>query len=143
MIPVSPQRRAGTIRLAAVIGALALAACSASELAGPVPEGTWGGPQGTLVVYADSATLDLFCAAGRIQGPLATDSAGAFDRPGSYSFQAGPIGIGAIWQPARFIGKRSADTIELRIEVSSFEQAIGPLKFKRGVTAQIPGCPIV
>lgn len=141
MIPLDSSRVVRAMRLAAAMAALALGACAAAELVGPVPEGTWGGPQGTLVIYADSATLELPCAAGRIQGPLATDSTGAFDRAGYYAPQAGPISINGLnWQPARFLGKRTENTIELRIEVASFSQTIGPLTFKRGVTQQFPRC---
>ncbi len=133
---------------------IAAAACAVGAIAGPIPPGTWGGKQGTLVIYADSATLDLPCAGGRIPTPLVADSTGKFDVTGSYAVQVGPVKLGGPgWQPARFTGLRTDDRIEMVIEVSSSTPSqnplasptvtsvtIGPLTFDRGVVVTFPRC---
>lgn len=119
----------------------AATACSAAvALAGPLPAGVWGGAQGNFTVYADSATLDLPCAAGRIPSPIVTDSNGAFDIGGFFAPQVGPVSIdGPAWQPARFVARRSGDELTLTI-VRASGDSIGPLKFQRGTPGQFPRC---
>ena len=120
--------------------AAVVAACALDAIAGPIPMGTWGGKQGNLVVYADSATLDLPCAAGRIPQPMVADSAGHFDLDGSWAPMAGPVGLGgADWQPARFTGLRTDDHIEMTVKLAT-GLSIGPLVFERGVVGQFPRC---
>ena len=119
----------------------AAAACAgAAALAGPLPAGVWGSAQGNFTVYADSATLDMPCAAGRILSPIITDSNGAFDIAGFYAPQVGPVSInGPAWQPARFVAKRSGDELSLTI-VRAGGDSIGSLKFHRGTPGQFPRC---
>ncbi len=132
----------------------ATAACAIGAIAGPVPPGSWGGKQGTLLVFTDSATLDLPCAAGRIPAPLVADSAGRFDVAGFYAVQVGPVKLGgAGWHPARFTGLRTDDRIRMTIEVATSSPSenpvgsptvapmtIGPLTFERGVVVPFPRC---
>jgi hypothetical protein len=125
--------------IAGLLAAVA-AACTLGAIAGPIPTGTWGGKQGNLVVYADSATLDLPCAAGRIPRPLVADSAGRFDLDGFWAPMVGPLSInGPLWQPARFTGLRTDDHIEMTVKLAT-GSSIGPLVFERGVVGQFPRC---
>ena len=119
----------------------AAAACSgAAALAGPLPAGVWGSAQGNFTVYADSATLDMPCAAGRIPSPIVADSNGAFDIGGFYAPQVGPVSIdGPAWQPARFVARRSGDELTLTI-VRASGDSIGSLKFHRGTPGQVARC---
>ena len=119
----------------------AATACSAAlALAGPLPAGVWGGPQGNFTVYADSATLDMPCAAGRIPSPIVADSTGAFDIAGFYAPQVGPASIdGPAWEPARFVAKRGGDELTLTV-VRANGGNVGPLKFHRGTTGQFGRC---
>lgn len=129
--------------LAAIATCATLAGCHSADAVlgpGPLPTGTWGGPNGNLVVYADSATLDLPCAAGRIPGALGTDADGRFDVAGQWAPMAGPIGIGgANWQPARFTGTRAGDRLQVNVQLGS-GATVGPLEFKRGVSVNFPRC---
>ncbi len=138
--------------LAALVAVMA-AACALDFVAGPIPAGTWGGKQGNLAVYADSATLDLPCAAGRIPQPLTADSAGRFDLQGFWAPTAGPVSInGPLWEPARFTGLRTDNHIEMTVTVhppagndplhapSVTDFVVGPLVFERGVVGQFPRC---
>ena len=119
----------------------AATACSAATtLAGPLPADVWGSAQGNLTVYADGATLDMPCAAGRIPAPIVADSTGAFDVAGLYAPQVGPVSInGPDWQPARFVATRSGDELALTI-VRVSGGSIGPLKLHRGTIGQFPRC---
>jgi len=121
--------------------AAALAACSATIVGpGPVPSGTWGGSQGNLVIYADSAALDLPCAAGRIPAPLATDASGAFDVSGLWAPQVGPVRVdGPDWRSARFTGRRTGDLLQVNVQLAG-GVTVGPLAFRRGVVGQFPRC---
>lgn len=119
----------------------AVTACSAAAaLAGPLPVGLWGSQQGNFTVYADSATLDLPCAAGRIPSPIVADSTGAFDLAGSYAPMVGPVPVGGpAWQPAQFHAKRSGDDLTITIILSN-GNSIGPFGFHRGTTGQFARC---
>ena len=122
-------------------GALALAACGHSITgAGLLPVGTWGGPQGNLAVFSDSATLDLPCAAGRIQAALVIADDGTFDVAGLWAPQVGPVQVGGpFWQSARFSGRRDGDTVEMNVQIAG-GATIGPLRFQRGVVGQFARC---
>ena len=116
------------------------AACGAAAIAGPVPEGVWGGPQGNLDVYADSATLDLPCAAGRISEAVVAGSDGTFDLPGFYAVEVGPVAAdGPSWQPARFRGSRAGKEITLAIVLSD-SLTVGPLQLHHGTVGTFPRC---
>ena len=130
--------RVGSRLLCAVL--LSAAPGCAGVIAGPVPEGVWGGPQGTLTVYPDSATLDLPCAAGRIQQAVVAQADGTFDLPGFYAVEAGPVQVdGPSWQPARFRGSRAGDAITLTLVLSD-SLMVGPLAFHRGTVGTFPRC---
>jgi hypothetical protein len=118
----------------------AAAACAVGAIAGPVPEGVWGGSQGNLDVYADSAALDLPCAAGRIQQAVVAGADGTFDLSGLYAVEAGPVQAdGPAWQPARFEGSRVGDEIILSIALSD-SVTVGPLRLRRGTVGTFPRC---
>ena len=119
----------------------AATACSAAAApAGPLPAGVWGSAQGNFTVYADSATLDMPCAAGRIPSPIVTNSNGSFDIEGFFAPQVGPVSIdGPAWQPARFVAKRNGDELTLMI-VRASADSIGPLKLHRGTPGQFARC---
>ena len=128
------QRR----RIVALCAATAWSAAAA--LAGPLPTGVWGSAQGNFTVYADSATLDMPCAAGRIPSPIVTDSNGAFDIAGFFAPQVGPVSIdGPAWVPARFVAKRNGDELTLTI-VRAGADNIGSLKFHHGTPGQFARC---
>ena len=128
------------LRLFGVTALLATAACAASAIAGPVSEGVWGGTQGNLTVYADSATLDLPCAAGRIEQALVADSDGSFDLPGFYAPQVGPVPAGGpAWLAARFRGTHTDGDITLTIALSD-TVSLGPLTFHQGTVGTFPRC---
>ena len=115
-------------------------ACAAGAIAGPVSEGVWGGMQGNLTVYADSATLDLPCAVGRIQQALVAGGDGAFDVPGLYAPQVGPVQPGGpLWQPARYQGSHTDGDITLVIVLSDTVR-VGPLTFHQGTVGTFPRC---
>ncbi len=134
------RRQAGRPGLFSVALLCVVAACGAGAVAGPVPDGAWGGPQGNLTVYPDSATLDLPCAAGRIQQAIVAGADGTFDLPGLYAIQAGPVQPGGpVWQPARFQGSRAGDEITLIIVLSD-SLTVGPLQFHRGTVGTFPRC---
>jgi len=118
----------------------AAAACGAGVISGPLPEGVWGGPQGNLDVYADSATLDLPCAAGRISASVVAGSDGTFDLPGFYAVEVGPVAAdGPSWQPARFRGRGAGGEIPLTV-VWSDSVTVGPLQLHRGTVGTFPRC---
>ncbi len=127
--------------LAALATCATLAGCGDPVLGpGPLPRGTWGGIQGNLVVFADSATLDLPCAAARIPAPLATDADGRFDLAGPWAVAAGPIFPGGPnWQSARFTGQREGDLLRITVQLSA-GATVGPLEFRRGVVGEFPRC---
>jgi hypothetical protein len=128
------------LRWTLVLSAATACSAAAAALAGPLPAGVWGSAQGNFTVYADSATLDMPCAAGRIPSPIVTDSSGAFDIAGFYAPQVGPVSIdGPAWQPARFVANRSGDELTLTI-VRASGDSIGSLKFHRGTTGQFARC---
>ncbi len=135
-------RRHRIAMMAVTAVAVLLVGCRAETLTseGPLPLGAWGGVQGTLTIFADSATLDLPCAAGRIPGALAPASDGSFETSGSYAIQVGPVSInGPVWRPALYSGQRTGDHIQLFITLADATR-IGPFGFELGVVKMFPRC---
>ncbi len=133
-------RRPAAAAIALVAALALLAACTPDAATGPLPLGPWGGLQGTLMLYPDSATLDLPCAVGRIPAGLMPSADGSFDLAGSYAIQAGPVSIdGPAWRSASYAGWRHGDRIQLYISVPDAAR-IGPFTFERGVVRMFPRC---
>ena len=137
---MSLMRSPNHLRVLAVLLPFVAVACAASLITGPVARGVWGGPQGNLTVYADSATLDLPCAAGRITQPVVAGTDGTFDLAGQYAVQAGPVRPGGpAWQPAHFRGSHTDGDITLTIVLSD-TVSVGPLTFHEGTVGTFPRC---
>lgn len=137
---MSPKRLGSAKRRLTWFGLSVLVACGAAgQIEGPVPTGIWGGSQGNLTVYADSATLDLPCAAGRIQGSLVALSNGGFSQSGLYASLVGPIPNGGPnWQTANFDGTRANDSLTLTVLVNG--TSVGPIGLHRGTTGSFAHC---
>lgn len=127
-------------RLGLCLGTVLLVACGAAgQIEGPIPTGVWGGSQGNLTVYADSATLDLPCAAGRIQGSLVALGNGGFSQSGFYASLVGPLpSSGPNWQPANFDGTRANDSLTITVLVNG--SSVGPIGLHRGTTGSFARC---
>ena len=67
---------------AALFAALLMATPTPSP-ASRVPPGAWGGTGIALEVTASGARIELDCAHGTIEAPLALDAEGGFDLPGT------------------------------------------------------------
>lgn len=127
------------VGLLAIVATIVGACHPSDQIAGPVPTGIWGGTQGNLTVYADSATLDLPCAAGRIQGNMVAIGDGTFSQTGFYASLVGPLPSGGPnWQTALYDGYRANDTLRLTIIVGG--TTIGPVAFHRGTTGSFARC---
>ena len=115
-------------------------ACGTYRLPGPLPSGTWGGTQGNLTIFPDSATLDLPCAIGLLYGPVIAGDGGSFTNAGRYAGQAGPVSQdGPNWESASFRGVRTGDDLTLLIVLSQGSTA-GPLHLHYGTVGQFPRC---
>jgi hypothetical protein len=85
-----------------------------------VTEGRWGGIGIALDVTASDARIELDCAHGTIEGPLALDADGGFDQPGLLVRERpGPARVDEENQqkgvPVRFVGRLEGGTLTLRI----------------------------
>lgn len=131
----------------AVVAALFAAHLAASPTpspAGPrVAEGRWGGVGIALDVTVSGARIELDCAHGTIDAPLALDAQGAFDLPGTLVRERpGPVREGQTEtiEPVRYTGRLEGDALTLRIVRPNAPKASTPLSAVFGQTPRLRKC---
>ena len=115
------------MRLAALLAAVALAGCTSLPAARPIG-GLWGGDHVGLEMGPTRGRLDYDCAAGTIDGPLATDSSGHFSAEGTHSRGiGGPVRLGEAppSYPAHYWGSVDGDRMTLVVDVPGIGARIG------------------
>jgi len=129
-------------RRLALLVLLAMGAC-ADPRVGPetVPDGTWGGDDGGLIVTADGAHAHIGCTLGDVTGTIALDADGRFDVEGQWNVDAFPVNRG-ILHPARLSGRTDGATLSLAVRLSDTGQALGPVSLTRGREPRMQDCPI-
>jgi len=129
-------------RLAVGLVILAAAACEASRvMPDAVPNGTWGGDDGGLIVSAEGAHAHIGCTLGDVSGPITLDAEGRFDVAGQWNVDAFPIDRG-ITHPARLSGHTDGHTLTLAVRLSDDGQALGPVVLTLGREPRMQNCPI-
>lgn len=121
---------------------LLVAGCATMAPAGPVT-GSWGGQHVGLVLDATGGTLDYDCAAGRIDGPVATGPDGRFVARGTHTpGTGGPEREGEVRPsyPANYSGSVRGDRMVLRVYVPARGFVIGPYELRRGADPILMRC---
>ena len=122
-----------------VLGAVA---CEASRVVpDTVPNGTWGGDDGGLIVTAEGAHAHIGCTVGDVTGPIALDAEGRFDLEVQWNVDAFPVDRG-IRHPARLSGRTDGHTLTLAVRLSDTGQAFGPVILTLGKEPRMQNCPI-
>src|SRR5688500_15964982 len=124
---------------AALCLAALTAACSTSNATAPLTgtlTGSWGGPQASLVVDETGARVELVCADGRIDGPIALDE-GRFEATGPW--WPGPVPPNEDLR-ARYAGRVDDGRLELVIVAEPDDRILGPLTLVRGREPNFPRC---
>jgi hypothetical protein len=86
-----------------------------------VPPGVWGGDHARLTVSSTAATIELDCAHGTVDVPLAMDRNGRFDVGGIFVREhGGPIRVDETLEqePARYAGTTDGRTMNLTVTSS-------------------------
>jgi len=116
-------------------------ACVSSARVDRVPEGAWGGSSASLIVEAGGAEVDLPCAHGRIEEPLALDGDGAFRGRGYWVSEGGPLPAGPEnRRPAEYSGTTDGRRLTFRMAVSDPAQELGPFTVVLGDPARPSKC---
>lgn len=131
------------MRIPPAVGSLvavlaAAAACAHGDLVAPDGPlaGEWGGSQGSLVVDAEGADVEIACAFGRIEGPIVL-AVGRFE------------GVGPWWpgpappeEPfaARYDGEVDGRLLTLSITVDELAHVYGPVTLVLGADPTFPRC---
>ena len=128
---------------AALFVALLMATPTPSP-ASRVPPGVWGGTGIAIEVTASGARIELDCAHGTIEGPLALDAEGGFDLPGTLVRERpGPVredeeempGV-----PVRYSGRLEGETLTLRIVQPNAPRPMRPLTAELGKSPLLRKC---
>ncbi len=107
-----------------------------------LPIGTWGGEHILLEVAAGSASVELDCAHGAVEGAIRLDSQGRFDVGGSFARErGGPVREGQEdAHPARYSGSVEGKTMTLTIAVAEGGETLGPFELVRDRAARLTKC---
>ena len=109
-----------------------------------VAEGSWGGVGIALDVTASGARVELDCAHGTIDAPLALDPEGGFDLPGTLVRERpGPVRMDEEEKPGvpvRYSGRLEGETLTLRIAQPNAPRPTRPLTAERGKSPRLRKC---
>jgi len=129
-------------RLLLCLVVLGAVACEASRVVpDTVPNGTWGGDDGGLIVTAEGAHAHIGCTVGDVTGPIALDAEGRFDLEVQWNVDAFPVDRG-IRHPARLSGRTDGHTLTLAVRLSDTGQTFGPVVLTLGQEPRMQNCPI-
>jgi hypothetical protein len=93
------------------------------------------------VVEATGAEVDLNCAHGRMEEPLALDADGAFRAAGYWVREGGPLPAGPEnRRPAVYSGTTDGRSLTFRIAVTGLAQDLGPFTVVLGDPARPSKC---
>jgi hypothetical protein len=108
-----------------------------------VPEGRWGGVGLAVDVTAAGASIELDCAHGTIDAPLALDAEGNFDLPGTLVLERpGPVRQGEPerTEAIRVTGRLEGQTLTLRVHRPNTTDAPAPIEAALGKPPRLRKC---
>ena len=107
-----------------------------------LPPGNWGGDHAGLQVTEKGARLELDCAHGSIEGPIALDAQGSFDVPGTYVPEApGPVRRdGDRASAVRYAGKLDGETLRLTVRGTVTDSDLGTFTLTRNRFPRVRKC---
>lgn len=107
-----------------------------------VSPGIWGGDHIVLEVTPNGATVELDCAHGTVEGPIALGGDGRFEANGTYvQERGGPVREGEEEaQPARYTGRVERGRMTLTIGLPDRKETLGPFELVHGRSARLVKC---
>jgi hypothetical protein len=114
--------------------------CFVLIAAGMLAEETWGGPGIQMTVGPEGAAVELDCAHGAIDGPIAVGSDGRFRASGSYAAEhGGPVREGEdTGRSAVYEGRVEGKKLTLVIKIG--EEEVGKFELTQGRSGRIRKC---
>ena len=108
----------------------------------PLAEGVWGGPGIQMTIGPQGATLELDCANGTIEGPIAVGRDGRFRASGTYAVErGGPVREGEeMGRPAMYEGRVEGRKLTLVISLAEGKEEIGTWELTQGRHGRIMKC---
>lgn len=108
----------------------------------PLAEGVWGGPGIQMTVGPKGATVEMDCAHGTIDGPIAVGSDGRFRAAGTHAVEhAGPVREeDETGRPATYEGKVEGKKLTLVITLDEGKKEIGTWELTQGRHARLMKC---
>lgn len=106
----------------------------------PLAEGAWGGPHIQMTVGAEGAVVEMDCAHGGVDGPIAVGSDGRFRASGTYAAEhGGPVREeDEKGRPAVYEGRVEGKKLTLVIKVAGEE--VGTFELIQGRSGRITKC---
>lgn len=104
--------------------------------------GVWGGPGIQMTVGPEGAVLELDCANGTIEGPIAVGSDGRFRASGAYAVErGGPVREGEeTGRPAVYEGRVEGKKLTLVITLAEGKEEVGTWELIQGRHGRIIKC---
>lgn len=108
----------------------------------PLAEGTWGGPGIQMTVGPQGAVLELDCANGTIDGPIAVGKDGRFRASGTHAVErGGPVREGEeTGRPAVYEGRVEGKELTLVITLAEGKEEVGTWELTQGRHGRILKC---
>lgn len=115
----------------AILPAMTVLACTTVPLE-PVLEGTWGGPDASMVLTSDGGELSYSCGAGTIDAGWTLTASGAFSAMGVHYFGGGPVSQeGRPPHDAVYEGQLEGDVLTLSVTIADPATNLGPFELVR------------
>ena len=106
----------------------------------PLAEGVWGGPHIQMTVGPEGTAVEMDCAHGAVEGPVAVGSDGRFRASGTYAAEhAGPVREeDEKGRPAVYEGRVEGKKLTLVIKVAGEEA--GTFELTHGRSSRLTKC---
>jgi hypothetical protein len=115
--------------------------CFALIAASALAEDVWGGPGIQMTVGPQGATVELDCAHGAIDGPIAVGSDGRFRAAGTYAAEhGGPVREGEDTGRSAMYEGRVEGKKKLTLVIKVGEEEVGTFELVQGRSGRITKC---
>ena len=105
-----------------------------------LPEGSWGGPDASLVVDAKGAQAEFNCSHGAVEEAVVLKDGGSFQASGYWVREGGPTPEHEDRRPATYSGTSDGHKLTLRVTVADPHRDLGPFTLVLGEPAVLHKC---
>jgi hypothetical protein len=120
-------------RLPLIAPLVLCATLGCGDPAAPEPNGTWGGPEATLVLSSAGGTVEYACGSGTVDADWRTEPDGHWIATGEHFVGGGPLPAeGRPPHAATYTGRFLGSALTFTVSIPELDATLGPFTVRRG-----------